>query len=389
MTVPGRVDFYDMESLLTDDEKMVRETASRFVDDHIVPHADEWFRDGVFPLKIVRQMGKLGYLGVNIKGYGCPGLGNITYGLINQELERGDSGIRSFASVQSSLVMYPIHAFGSEEMKTYWLPKLASGESIGCYALTEPDFGSNPGGMRTGAQREGDFFLLNGTKAWVTNGSIADVAVVWAKTDDGVRGFLVEKGTPGFTAEDIENKLSLRASVTSNLTFHNCRVPAANMLPEAKGLKYALMCLTQARYGIAWGALGAAISCYQTALDYTVERKQFRDKPIASHQMVQNKLVFMLTEITKGQLLALQLGRLKNRGDATAAQVALAKRNNVRAALDIAREARDMLGANGICDDYPVMRHMCNLETVTTYEGTHDIQMLLIGAKITGFPAYS
>jgi len=388
MTVSGRVDFYDMASLLTDEEISVREAARKFVDDSIIPHAKKWFREGVFPLEIVRQMGERGYLGVNLSGYGCPGLCNIAYGLINQELERGDSGIRSFASVQSSLVMYPIHAFGSPEMKTLWLPKLASGEKIGCYALTEPDFGSNPGGMKTTAVPKGDHFLLNGTKAWITNGSIADVAVVWAKTDDGVRGFLVEKNTPGFVTEDIVNKLSLRASVTSNLTFENCSVPAENMLPEAKGLKYALMCLTQARYGIAWGALGAAISCYQTALDYAVERRQFREKPIASHQMVQNKLVFMLTEITKGQLLALQLGRLKNRGEATAAQVALAKRNNVRAALEIARKARDLLGANGICDDYPVMRHMCNLETVTTYEGTHDIQMLFVGEKITGIPAY-
>jgi glutaryl-CoA dehydrogenase len=334
-------------------------------------------------------MGEMGFLGANLEGYGCPSKCNIIYGLINQELERGDSGIRSFVSVQSSLVMYPIHTFGSEKMKQYWLPKLAAGEKIGCYGLTEPDFGSNPGGMRTRAIKKGDHFVLNGTKMWITNGSIADVAVVWAKTDDGIRGFLVEKGTPGFSTKDILNKLSLRASVTSELVFEDCMVPEENMLPEATGLKTALMCLTQARYGIAWGTIGAAMSCYHTALDYALERKQFDEKPIASHQMIQNKLVYMLTEITKGQLLAFQLGKLKNKDMANHAQVSLAKRNNVEVALKIARLARDVLGANGISDDYPIMRHMCNLESVYTYEGTHDIQTLMIGEKITGIPAYA
>ncbi|MFQ6103721.1 MAG: acyl-CoA dehydrogenase family protein [Candidatus Glassbacteria bacterium] len=388
MTKFNGVDFYDVDSLLTEEERMVRDTAREFVENSVIPIIEKRYRDGIFPMELVRPLGELGFLGANIEGYGCPSKCNVIYGVINQELERGDSGIRSFVSVQSSLVMYPIHTFGSEEMKNHWLPELASGEKIGCYGLTEPDFGSNPGGMRTKAVKSGDHYILNGTKMWITNGSIADVAVVWAQTDDGIRGFLVEKGTEGFSTRDIVNKLSLRASVTSELIFEDCPVPAENMLPDAKGLKAALQCLTQARYGIAWGAMGAAMSCYHTALNYALERKQFDEKPIASHQMVQGKLVYMLGEITKGQLLALQLGRLKNKGKATHAHVSLAKRNNVEAALKIARMARDVLGANGISDDYPVMRHMCNLESVYTYEGTHDIQTLLVGEKITGIPAY-
>jgi glutaryl-CoA dehydrogenase len=383
------VDFYDVDSLLTEEERMVRDTVRQFVEERLLPIIEERYRDGIFPMELVKEMGELGLLGSNIKGYGCPGYSNVIYGLIAQELERGDSGLRSFMSVQTSLVMYPISTFGSEEQKKKWLPVLASGEKIGCYGLSEPDFGSNPGGMRTRAVKEGRGYVLSGTKMWITNGGIADVAVVWAKVDRSVRGFLVEKGTPGFSTRDIMNKLSLRASVTSELNFEDCVVSAENMLPEAKGLKHALDCLTQGRYGIAWGAVGAAMACYHTALEYALDRKQFQERPIASHQLIQHKLVTMLTEITKGQLLALQLGRLKDRGEAKFAQVSLAKRNNVDMALAIARSAREVLGANGICDDYPVMRHMCNLESVYTYEGTHDIQTLLVGQEITGIEAFS
>ncbi len=382
------VDFYEIDSLLTEEERMVRDTAREFVENRIIPIIEENYREGSFPMELVKEMGKLGFLGSNLEGFGCMTECNIIYGLICQELERGDSGIRSFVSVQSSLVMYPIHEFGSEAQKLEWLPKLASGEKIGCFGLTEPDFGSNPGGMRTKAVKDGDCYILNGTKMWITNGGIADVALVWAKTDQGVQGFLVEKGTPGFSTRNVENKLSLRASVTSELILEDCRVSDESMLPEARSLKAALQCLTQARYGIVWGAMGAAMACYHSALDYALERKQFDERPIASHQLVQNKLVGMLTEITKGQLLAFQLGKLKNKNRSSYAQVSLAKRNNVEAALVIARTARDILGANGICDDYPVMRHMCNLESVYTYEGTHDIQTLLVGEKITGIPAY-
>jgi glutaryl-CoA dehydrogenase len=382
------IDFYDTESLLTGEERHIRDTVRKFVDDRIIPVIREKYREGKFPIQLVKEMGTIGILGSNIKGPGCPGMSNVIYGLIAQELERGDGGIRSFLSVQTSLVMYPINTFGSEEMKNRWLPGLAAGETIGCYALTEPDSGSNPGAMKTRAVKQGDHYIVNGTKAWITNGGIADVAVVWARTEEGVRGFLVEKNTPGYSTRDIEGKMSLRASVTSDLFFDDCRIPAHNMLPDARGLKAALDCLTQGRYGIAWGALGAAMACYCLALEYSVERKQFNNKPIASHQLVQEKLVRMLSEITKGQLLALQLGRLKDRGEATVAQVSLAKRNNVCMALETARIARDILGANGISDEYPVMRHMCNLESVITYEGTHNIQTLLIGENITGIPAY-
>jgi glutaryl-CoA dehydrogenase len=315
-------------------------------------------------------------------------MNSVEYGLIMQELERGDSGLRSFASVQGALVMYPILTFGSEEQKQRWLPRLQAGEAIGCFGLTEPGFGSNPAGMLTEARRDGSGWVLRGEKTWITNGSVADVAVVWARAEDGIRGFLVERGTPGFTASDIHGKLSMRASVTSSLTFADCRVNEASVLPGAKGLRAALSCLTQARYGIGWGTIGAAMDCYETARSYAVLRKQFDGRPIASHQMVQEKLAGMITEITKAQLLALHVGRLKDRDQADAAHVSMLKRNNVAMALDCARTARDLLGANGIVDEYPVMRHMCNLETVKTYEGTDHIHALVIGERVTGIAAY-
>jgi glutaryl-CoA dehydrogenase len=334
------------------------------------------------------EMAELGLFGANLpEKYGCAGVNNVAYGLMMQELERGDSGIRSAASVQGALVMYPIFAFGTEKQRQHWLPKLAKGEAIGCFGLTEPDYGSNPGGMVTTAVKDGNSFILNGAKMWITNGSIADVAVVWAKLDGVIRGFLVEKGTPGFSAPVMHKKHSLRASITSELIFQDCRIPAANILPETGGLKSPLSCLTQARYGISWGAIGAAMACYHEALNYAKTRIQF-DKPIASFQLVQNKLVYMITEISKMQLLSLQLGRLKDQNQMKFTQVSMAKRNNVYHALEIARLARDILGANGITAEYQAMRHMCNLETVKTYEGTHDIHTLIIGHDITGIPAY-
>jgi len=318
-------------------------------------------------------------------------MSNVEYGLVMQELERGDSGVRSFVSVQSALVMYPIYAFGSEEQKLQWLPKLATGEKLGCFGLTEPDFGSNPGGMRTRAVKKGNEYVLNGEKMWITSGSIADIAVVWAKSEEHggkVRGFLVETNRPGFSAQDVHGKWSLRASVTSGLSLQDVHVPASNLLPKSEGLKSPLMCLNQARYGIAWGAIGAAMSCYDTALQYSLLRKQFRDQPIASHQLVQEKLAWMITEITKGQLLALQVGRLKDAEKVQHQHISMAKRNNVWMALESARMARDILGANGIADDYPIMRHMMNLESVKTYEGTHDIHTLIIGSNVTGIDAF-
>jgi glutaryl-CoA dehydrogenase len=336
-------------------------------------------------------MGQLGFFGASLEGYGCAGMSNVEYGLVMQELERGDSGLRSFVSVQSALVMYPIYAFGSDAQKETWLPLLATGEKLGCFGLTEPDFGSNPGGMRTRARKDGDEYILNGEKMWITSGSIADVAVIWAKVDDEegkVRGFLVETNRPGFSAYDVHGKWSLRASVTSGLSLQDVRVPASNVLPGSGGLKSPLMCLNQARYGISWGGLGAAMSCYDTALQYSLLRKQFRDEPIASHQLVQEKLTWMISEITKGQLLALQVGRLKDAGKAGFEHISMAKRNNVWMALECARMARDVLGAAGITDDYPVMRHMMNLESVKTYEGTHDIHTLILGQHVTGIPAY-
>jgi glutaryl-CoA dehydrogenase len=390
------VDFIQFDKLLSDDELIVRASTRAFVEDNLIPIIEQCNRDGRFPRELVRSMGKLGFFGATLEGYGCVGVNNVEYGLLMQELERGDSGIRSFVSVQSALVMYPIYTFGSNQQKDLWLPKMATGEKLGCFGLTEPDFGSNPGGMRTRARKDGDDYVLNGEKMWITSGSIADVAVIWAKLEEQgaspddwrIRGFLVETDRPGFSAHDVHGKWSLRASVTSGLSMQDVRVPAANLLPKSDGLKSPLMCLSQARYGISWGAIGAAMACYDTALQYAKERKQFRDQPIASHQLVQEKLTWMITEITKAQLLSLQLGRLKDQGKAEFQHISMAKKNNVWMALECARMARDILGAAGIADDYPIMRHMMNLESVKTYEGTDDIHTLIIGQSITGVAAY-
>ncbi len=383
------LDLYHIDSLLSSDEKLIRDFVREWVDGQVIPIIEQAYQNAQFPIHLVREMGELGMLGANLPTeYGCAGINNVAYGLIMQELERGDSGLRSFASVQGGLVMYPIFSWGSEKQKRHWLPSLASGEKIGCFGLTEPDYGSNPGGMKTQAIEKKDGYLLNGSKMWITNGTIADVAVVWAKLDGVVRGFLVEKETKGFSAPEIKNKHSLRASVTSELVFQDCYIPKENILPGTSGLKNALSCLTQARYGIAWGALGAAMACYDEALNYALTRIQF-DKPIGSFQLVQQKLVNMATEITKGQLLVLQLGRLKDEGKMHHVQVSLAKRNNVYQALEIARQARDILAANGIVSEYQTMRHMCNLESVKTYEGTHDIHTLIIGNYLTGIEAFS
>ncbi len=385
------VDFIHFDPLLSEEELLVRDTARKFIEDNLIPIIEECNREGRFPRHLVKPMADLGFYGANLKGYGCAEMSNVEYGLVMQELERGDSGVRSFVSVQSALVMYPIYTFGSPEQKQQWLPALQKGEKIGCFGLTEPDFGSNPGGMRTRARRDGNEYVLNGEKMWITSGSIADIAVVWAKNEEEggkVRGFLVETSRPGFSSADVHGKWSLRASVTSSLSLQDVRVPACNLLPDSDGIKSALMCLNQARYGIAWGAIGAAMACYDTALQYAQFRKQFRDQPIASHQLVQEKLVWMISEITKAQLLVLQVGRLKDRGQAGHQHISMAKRNNVWMALECARLARDILGANGIADEYPVFRHMCNLESVKTYEGTHDIHALIIGESITGEPAY-
>lgn len=382
------VDYLRIDSLFTEQELLVRQTARQFVEDKLVPVIRDCNREGRFPIELIPEMGRLGFLGANLEGYGCAGMSSVEYGLIMQELERGDSGLRSFASVQGALVMYPILTFGTEEQKQRWLPRLQSGEAIGCFGLTEPDFGSNPAGMRTTARKDGDSWILNGEKTWITNGSLADVALIWGRTDEGIRGFLVEKGTPGFSTSDIHGKWSMRASVTSSLSLSDCRVPSCQVLPGAKGLKGPLMCLTQARYGIGWGAVGAAMDCYETARQYTVLRKQFDDRPIASHQLVQEKLAWMITEITKAQLLVLHIGRLKDQGKMEPAHVSMLKRNNVAIALETARLSRDLLGANGITDEYPIMRHLCNLETVKTYEGTDHIHALAIGERVTGIPAY-
>jgi len=383
------VDFYRTDELLSEEEWMVRNTVRDFVSEKVLPIIDRHFEEATFPVHLVREMAELGLLGVNLpQQYGGAGLNQVAYGLAMQELERGDSALRSFASVQGALVMYPICNFGSEEQKRHWLPLLAAGEKIGCFGLTEPDHGSDPAGMTTRAVRDGSGYVLNGAKSWITNGTIADIAVVWAKLDDEVKGFLVERGTPGFTAPEIKHKMSLRASVTSQLVFEDCRIPEENILPRSKGLKSPLMCLSQARYGIAWGALGAAMACYHAAVEYAKARKQF-GRPVASFQLVQQELAYMLTEITKAQLLALQLGRLKDARKAGFAQISLAKRNNVEVALEVARRARAILGANGISLEFPVIRHMCNLESVKTYEGTHEIHTLILGQAITGIPAYS
>src|SRR5499433_2683811 len=382
------VDFMEVDSLLSDDERLVRDNTRKFIEDNLVPIIEQCNREGRFPRELVKPMADLGFFGASLKGYGCAGMSNVEYGLVTQELERGDSGVRSFVSVQSALVMYPIYAYGSEAQKERWLPAMAKGEKVGCFGLTEPDHGSDPGSMKTRARRTGDGYVLNGTKLWITNGSIADVAVVWAKEDDGeIYGYLVERGTPGFSTIDIHGKFSMRASITSELAFQDCRIPAANKLPKVKGLRGPLGCLNQARYGIAWGAVGGAMACYDWALQYAQQRIQF-GKPIASFQLVQQKLVWMITEITKAQLLCLQLGRLKDAGQLRPQQVSMAKMNNVQMALDGARLGRDILGAAGIVDEHPIIRHMMNLETVNTYEGTHDIHTLIIGRDITGLDAF-
>ena len=389
-------DFLHLDSSFNEDELLVRRTARDFVEDNLIPIIEDCFREGRFPRELVPQMGEMGFFGATIEGYDCAGMSNVEYGLVMQELERGDSGLRSFVSVQSALVMYPIYTFGSEEQKQTWLPALASGKKLGCFGLTEPGFGSNPGGMTTRARKSGDEYILNGEKMWITSGTISDVAVIWAKLEgegadggnDSVRGFLVETDRPGFSAQEVHGKWSLRASSTSGLSLQDVHVPAVNMLPGAKGLKGPLMCLNQARYGISWGAIGAAMDCYSTALQYSKIRKQFHDQPIASHQIIQEKLVWMASEISKAQLLALHVGRLKDAGTVGHQHISMAKRNNVWMALECARMARDILGANGITEDYPIMRHMMNLESVKTYEGTHDIHTLILGQHLTGIAAY-
>jgi glutaryl-CoA dehydrogenase len=383
------VDYYGIEPLLSEEERMVRDAVRDWVEAEFLPVVTEHHRAGTFPMELVPKLGELGVFGATLKGYGCAGLNNVAYGLIMQELERGDSGLRSFASVQSGLVMYPIHRYGSDAHKERWLPGLQQGSLIGCFGLTEPDHGSDPGSMKTRAVRKGDEYVLNGTKLWITNGSLADVAVVWAKGDDGeIGGYLVERGRPGFSTLDIHGKFSMRASVTSELSFQDCRIPLDNKLPGVSGIRGPLSCLTQARYGIAWGAVGAAMACYDWALQYAQSRIQF-GKPIAAFQLVQRKLVWMVTEITKAQLLCLQLGRLKDQGQMRPQQVSMAKMNNVWMALETARMARDVLGAAGIVDEHPVIRHLMNLETVVTYEGTHDIHTLIIGRDITGLDAFA
>jgi len=381
-------DLYQIDTLLTDDERMVRDSVRRWVRERVLPKIEDWAWDCHFPTELVPEMAELGLLGAPYAEYDLPGLNSIAYGLINQEIEAGDSGLRSFVSVQTSLVMFPILQWGSEEQKQRWIPALGNGTAIGCFGLTEPDFGSNPGGMRTRAVRDGDSWVLNGAKAWITNGSIADVAVVWARTDDGVRGFLVERGTEGFETIEHKGKYSLRVSVTSELAFSDCRIPAENLLPGTTGLKNALMCLNQARYGIAWGALGSAMATFSAALEYSSTRIQFSGRPIASHQITQVKLAEMYSEIVKGQLVALQLGRMKDAGRLRHEAVSLAKRNNVSVARECAKTAREIHGANGIVNEYPIMRHLMNIETVYTYEGTHDIHTLVLGNYLTGIPAF-
>jgi glutaryl-CoA dehydrogenase len=385
------VDFIDFDRLLDDDERLVRDTSRKFIEDSLIPIIEECNRAGRFPRELVKPMADLGFFGASLQGYGCAGMSNVEYGLVTQELERGDSGVRSFVSVQSALVMYPIHALGSDEQRNAWLPAMQKGEKLGCFGLTEPDFGSNPSGMRTRARKVANEYVLNGEKMWITSGSIADVALIWAKVeneDNRIRGFLVETDRPGFRAFDIHGKWSLRASVTSGLSMQEVHIPESNLLPGSGGLKSPLMCLNQARYGIAWGAIGAAMACYDCALQYSQLRKQFHNEPIASRQLVQEKLVWMISEITKAQLLVLQVGRLKDQNTVGHQHISMAKRNNVWMALECARLSRDILGANGIADEYPIMRHMMNLESVKTYEGTHDIHTLIIGHSVTGIDAF-
>jgi glutaryl-CoA dehydrogenase len=389
--MPSRqgVDFYRIDDLLSDEQRLVRDTVRQFVSERVDPIIEDHFEAATFPTELIPQMAGLGLFGANLpEEYGCAGMDNVAYGLVMQELEAGDSGLRSFVSVQGALVMYPIYAYGSDAQKKLWLPLLASGEKIGCFGLTEPDHGSDPAGMETRARRKGDGWILNGTKRWITNGSIADVAIVWARDDDGeIQGFIVECDSPGFEAPEIKKKLSLRASVTSDLIMDDVDVPESNRLPEGSGLRSPLGCLNQARYGIAWGAIGAAMTCYGWAVEYTSGRTQF-DRPIASFQLVQQKLADMLTEITKGQLLSWRLGKLKDAGAMHFTQTSLAKRNNVRVGLEAARMARDLMGANGITLEYPVFRHMVNLESVYTYEGTDHMHTLILGEGITGIAAY-
>ena len=394
------LDFYNIDAQLTEDERMVRDSVREWVRERFLaqdPHTglsviETHCAAGTFPMDAVKEFGDMGLLGINLTGYECPGLSNIAYGLACQELERGDSGLRSFASVQGSLCMHPIWKFGTEEQKQKYLPKMAKGELIGCFGLTEPDHGSNPGGMLTTAVDDGDSYILNGAKMWITNGTIADLAIVWAKLGGDrsrdIRGFIVEKDDIGFSAPEMKGKHSLRASITSELVFQDCRIPKDRLLPKAQGLGGPFSCLNNARYGISWGAIGAAMACFHSARDYAISRTQFK-KPIAGYQLVQNKLAWMLREITKGQLLALQLGRMKDNGTLFPEQISLAKMNNVDIALQIARMARDIHGANGILAEYPIMRHMANLESVYTYEGTHDIHNLILGRWITGMQSFT
>jgi len=381
------VDFYNIEQHLTEEETMVRDLVREWVDEKVLPIIEEYYTKGTFPMELISEIGDMGLFGCNLEGYECAGMSNVAYGLICQELERGDSAIRSCVSVQGSLSMYPIHAFGSEEQKQKYLPGMAKGELIGCFGLTEPDHGSDPGGMETKAVEDGDSYVLNGAKMWITNGTVADLAIVWAKLDGRIRGFIVEKGDSGFTAPEMKGKHSLRASITSELVLQDCRIPKDRILPNVQGLKGPLSCLTQARYGIVWGSLGAAMGCFHSSVDYSKSRIMFK-KPIASFQLIQNKLAWMLREITKGQLLAYHLGRAKDEGEASPEMVSLGKMNNVDIALQIARTSRDIHGANGILNEYPIMRHMANLESVYTYEGTHDIHNLILGRWITGIQAF-
>jgi glutaryl-CoA dehydrogenase len=381
------VDFMEIDGLFSEEEIAVRDTIRQFVTDRVMPVIEKHNREGTFPAHLIPEMAELGVYGATIQGYGCPGLNNVAYGLIMQELERGDSGLRSFVSVQGGLCMFPILAYGSDEQKNKWLPGMGQGKVIGCFGLTEADYGSNPGGMITTAKKDGNGYVLNGSKMWITNGGVAHIAIVWAKLDGRIRGFIVENGTPGYSTRDIHGKFSLRASVTSELSFQDCRIPADAILPNVEGLKGPLGCLNQARYGIAWGGLGAAMACFHEAVEYSKTRIQF-DRPIAGFQMVQEKLAWMIREITKGQLLAVQLGRLKDAGKVKPHHISLGKMNNVEVALKCARLAREILGASGITDEYQCGRHMCNLESVYTYEGTHDIHTLVLGEAVTGIPAY-
>jgi glutaryl-CoA dehydrogenase len=385
---PSPLDFLAIDRLLSEEERLIRNTVRSFVTEKVLPEIAGWFERGELPRELAKELGSLGLLGMHLQGYGCAGTNAVSYGLAVLELEAGDSGLRSLVSVQGSLVMFPIHRYGSEEQKQQWLPPMATGEAIGCFGLTEPDFGSNPAGMRTSARRDGSDWILDGTKMWITNGGIADLAVVWARTDDGVRGFLVPRGTRGFSTRNIERKLSLRASVTSELVLDGCRLPEEAVLPGVRGMKGPLSCLNEARYGVAWGSMGAARACFESALEYARTRVQF-GRPIGAFQLTQAKLADMLTELSKGTLLALHLGRMKDQGTLLPEQVSLGKMNNVREAIEIARTARTILGANGVTLEYPVIRHMNNLESVLTYEGTNEVHTLILGQALTGISAFA